>query len=953
MISVRPAECGPCPLNEVATGFQPRPEGSCANGVAIWLEALGEREAQDSLPARPDAPAGAILERTLRACGFDRQQFSIHNTVRCHPPKNWLEHAPWEFEAINCCDRNFTQREIQQYQPKVILALGNVPLRHFTGFTGKKKTITSVRGYILDNIRTLGIPVIGSHHPASLARDKSNLMGVLRADMLRAVVLAKAGGKFTRPEHNFITFPPIEVAWRWLEDARQHPDLLIIYDIETIESIAGIDESELRATSDGMVERVQLREEYAETAEHLLPEDESAYVASVTTTRTMITQIQFSIREGEAIVLPFTGDYIEVARQIMALSNARGGTNNWTFDDPLLAEAQIRHPNSVVNHDFQWAWHVLQPDLPRGLQSYISFYLPEALPWKHISDADPGLYGGCDVSYLRTAGPVMLRQLQERGLANGYERHVRQLWPMLVRASERGVPINNQKRLELKAEVHAQRALLDIEIQDMVPDEIKNIEPKNGYVNPKIAEKYKQKPLEPGEKWVEREFGGVLRWARLQPFLPGSSQQILRWIKYMRAQDIQERVEGYRSQTRYAMLSEQALTDMAERNSLWKIPTEFKTGRETSEKKALDRLAKATKHILPPKIIEHREFGKMLSTYVEGWMPAEDGAVHTTWSYAPATPQLSSRAPNVQNGPIAKSTIGASQHRSRIADKFQEMQEARPGHKIVCADFKSFHVLTLGYEARSASYMRLARLDMHSFVTAYLLKIPGREQWLSLPDAELASVLSGIKKAHKPIRDGKAKPSILAIGFCAGANRIYDMNMESFSGVAEVKQVRRVIEGLFPDVFSYQKRIALQAHTKGFLTTEFGTMRYFWDVFHWDSKKGCNVQGKDYEAAVAYRPASIAFGMKKDAMLRLEEKGAMDRFGFNLDKHDALWFECPNNLVDECVWTIQNEMQQPCPLLKDPVLAPDGLWCEVEVKVGPNARDLEEVKVRVGAGEML
>ena len=95
MIGINPSEC-PIPN---AKGFC-EPEGMGSNGVLILGEALGDAEAKDSLPFRPYAPAGALLERAIRKCGFSRTQFVLWNVVPVQPPHNYLEGAPYEGEAI-------------------------------------------------------------------------------------------------------------------------------------------------------------------------------------------------------------------------------------------------------------------------------------------------------------------------------------------------------------------------------------------------------------------------------------------------------------------------------------------------------------------------------------------------------------------------------------------------------------------------------------------------------------------------------------------------------------------------------------------------------------------------------------------------------------------------------------------------------------------------------------
>ena len=95
-------------------------------------------------------------------------------------------------------------------------------------------------------------------------------------------------------------------------------------------------------------------------------------------------------------------------------------------------------------------------------------------------------------------------------------------------------------------------------------------------------------------------------------------------------------------------------------------------------------------------MIWYREVRLMKSTFVDGWTPKSDGRVHTTFTYGPATWQLASREPNVQNAPEHEKegrTTG-------LADKFQRIMEAPDGYKFVSFDHKSFHALTLAHLGR-------------------------------------------------------------------------------------------------------------------------------------------------------------------------------------------------------------------------------------------------------------
>lgn len=1058
----RPATCTGCPLHDehIALGWM-NPEGSGAIPLAVYAEALGEQEANEGLPLRPTAPAGSIFERTLRKAGINREQLVVSNVVKCRPGnRNLLEHQWYEFQAIGHC-KQYMDLEFEIFKPKMVLALGGVALRTLTGYAGEKQSITHVRGFVLDNVRYPGVPVIATYHPAFIARDKQNLLGVLRLDILRAAQFAKDGKVPPRPAKHFIKFPNITEAENWLRIAKLHPELPIKIDIETTDSI-GSDESELRVLADGAVERTRLTEEYFDAAN----EAQAAGIATgdaVASTEiirgTRITQIQFSIRgTGDAIVVPWdNGPFTAFAKSVMALPNVKMGWNNWRFDDPIL-----RSYGTVingVNHDLMWAWHHLQPDLPRGVQYATSFFIPEAEPWKHKAELDLGDYGGCDVAYPRQFGPKLLEALKERGIWNGYERHVLNLNPILEAASARGIPMDKGRLTVLGGKLDDLAAGVDDELQSIFPDELRNCEPKEGYVSEKIAEKRMlEGRLERGERWAKRRFrvnptvnvkrkgaaaktnghnsygaagagvgngdtgrrpeeaggadqggGGYVvagqlsrgggevavevavvgdgnsvedgnsvkdsteRWCRVQPFLPNSYQQILKYIKYKREEDIQGRMGRYRAARQYAGMAEAALKSMAERTAIWKVPMKFREEKETTEKKELLRLGAKTGDKFFGLVVEFREYKKVKATYIggepgKGWWPGEDGRTHPTFGYGPATGQLSAHGPNSQNAPKpGGEETPAEARKTQLAKWFRECVCAPPGFKIMEFDKKSFHAQTLGFNARDPVYMKIAKLDIHSFVTANVLWThhrgemlaaglpPNPESWMAkYAPEELGEFLGKIKKGWKPLRDKKIKPIILGIGLGLGDNKCFEMNKRDelnprgFESIAEVRKLKVVLKGLFPSIFRYHDEIRGLAHRQGFLKSRYEYMRWFFDVYHnrYSQREGRWVEeaGNDSEAAIAFNVQNDAHGMLKEEMLRLERLGAMERFGFCNTIHDSLVFCCRDELVEEAVHTVLGVMREPSLILIDPVVAPGGLVCDAEVAVGEDWEHCEVVK---------
>jgi len=371
-----------CPFPADVMG---QPEGSGSIGVLVLGEALGDTEARaGGLPFRPGAPAGSILERAIRRAGFSREQFVVFNTVPAQPPRNWLEGAPYEADAI-AWGRPFVDDVVSRFKPRAILALGGVALKAATGVCGEYRGISHLRGWVLPSRH--GIPVVGSYHPAYLRRGAMGLLSVLMHDLKLAV--AVAAGRATRffspvlwrdfeytpfevraleeplVPPDYLTHPSEQQAWDWLRDLEQHPGALLAYDIETPRS-GESDEEE----SDELAERE-------------------------------ILSIQFSFAPGTGIFLPWREGYAEVARHALALGNVKAGANTWRFDDPLL-EAHGCRLNGT-RHDVRWTFGHLQPDLKKSLQFITSFYQTSTFnaPWKQVHQSHPEVYGIRDVDALQ------------------------------------------------------------------------------------------------------------------------------------------------------------------------------------------------------------------------------------------------------------------------------------------------------------------------------------------------------------------------------------------------------------------------------------------------------------------------------------------------------------------------------------------------------------------------
>lgn len=452
MMLPQPESCCGCPCP--GEGFS-EPEGSGTLGVLAIGEALGEQEKNDGLPFRPQAPAGSVLERALNRIKWagapvGRGRIRLSNVIACQPKGNWLDGAPWEQGAIMHCKPNL-DRVVHEMRPSCLLALGGVALRTLTGLAGPRMGISMLRGFVLES--TYGIPVVGTYHPSFLRRGSRgrneetgaktesgagkggmHLLPVFYHDILKSIELAQHGWeKPVTPKYQ--TAPSLDDAWSFYYRVRDNAGLLVTADIETVGS-AAMDEEEVEEAG------------------------------------AIITQIQFSTAPETAIVLPWEGQYKEVARAILATENVKAGHNWWNFDAPRLRAAGVEVKGIV--HDTMQMWRRYHPDLPAGLQ-FVAGLCGFPFPWKHLAASDPEFYGGCDADAPQRIMAALPGWMKSKGCWRSYERHVLKLNPVLERMSERGIPLNDAKRAVFGQKIDAMATELTGKIQELVPEEVKPV----------------------------------------------------------------------------------------------------------------------------------------------------------------------------------------------------------------------------------------------------------------------------------------------------------------------------------------------------------------------------------------------------------------------------------------------------------------------------------------------
>jgi uracil-DNA glycosylase len=124
-------------------------------------EGPGSEEDRSGIPFI--GPAGELLTKIIEAMGRKRDEVYLTNIVKCRPPDH---RAPTAEESAECLP--FLKAQIQQIQPKLIVALG---LTATVQLTGQESSLSALRGRFQSLSWDSSVNVMPTYHPAYLLRN--------------------------------------------------------------------------------------------------------------------------------------------------------------------------------------------------------------------------------------------------------------------------------------------------------------------------------------------------------------------------------------------------------------------------------------------------------------------------------------------------------------------------------------------------------------------------------------------------------------------------------------------------------------------------------------------------------------------------------------------------------------------------------------------------------------
>lgn len=313
-----------------------------------------------------------------------------------------------------------------------------------------------------------------------------------------------------------------------------------------------------------------------------------------------------------------------------------------------------------------------------------------------------------------------------------------------------------------------------------------------------------------------------------------------------------------------------------------------------------------------------------------GIQVGSDGRVHTTFGHNPSSLRLCSFDPNMQNIPR-----GSDEYARWVKDIFV----APEGAIFWERDFSGIEAVLVGYFSGSASYTRLAKLDVHSFYTAYCLNaLDGRVSSNDLPQLswttdKLVARLKEIKEEFGKDRNELYKHLVHGANYLQSPKGATDHIFATTGKQFDVKVVTRVMGiyfELFPEISRWHKDLCqrVDGTKRGgtdegrqlgvcFARNPFGYVHHFYNVLDWrraevsGSIEWFSEFGEDAKRLVSFLPQSTAAAIIKKAAKTIFYQHPAVGSTLRLLIHDSVLGECDEREVDKCLKVSQDVMESP------------------------------------------
>jgi len=316
----------------------------------------------------------------------------------------------------------------------------------------------------------------------------------------------------------------------------------------------------------------------------------------------------------------------------------------------------------------------------------------------------------------------------------------------------------------------------------------------------------------------------------------------------------------------------------------------------------------AALHELPKLVMDYREVAKLNSTYagaLHELISPHTGRLHTQIDQTgTATGRLSSSNPNLQNIPV----------RTKLGREIRAAFIAERGNVLLSADYSQIELRILAHFSQDPVLVEAFRRaeDIHSrtaqevFGVAPFAQTPEHRRAAKVINFGIIYGLSAFGLAQNLQIDQKEAAKFIAAYF------------ERYSGVK-----------------TYLERQVAETRKTGVTRTMFGRVRPIPEI----NSPQPNLRNFAERTAMNTPLQGTAADLIKLAMIEIDRRLVAEKFRTRmiLQVHDELLFEGPQDEIDRLMPLVKRAMEQ-VHLLSVPLV--------VDIKIGPNWRDMEPVPVR-------
>ncbi|GHU35912.1 hypothetical protein FACS1894105_05380 [Clostridia bacterium] len=292
-------------------------------------------------------------------------------------------------------------------------------------------------------------------------------------------------------------------------------------------------------------------------------------------------------------------------------------------------------------------------------------------------------------------------------------------------------------------------------------------------------------------------------------------------------------------------------------------------------------------------VLEYRRIGKLLSTYIAGYLKHVDtvtGRIYPQFlQLGTDSGRLSCRSPNVQNQSNDKDI------------SVRNFIIAPEGHSLIELDYSQIEARLAAFLSRDESLLNIYtnNLDLHAMTTAVVFGVP-------LAEAS--------DKNHSQYKHRRTVAKATFFGFMYGMyGKTLQRNLKLTAGVNVTESgAKKFLENLkssYPTLTQWQKDVIKLAQNNRYVDTALGRRRNVPEIRDRNYMKCGNAE----RSALNHGVQGLAADILKLAMARLV--GVMPCYLHPIfTVHDSLVFECPDEHISKAIAIIRTAMEVAPPI---------------------------------------